>query len=102
MTSNLSGFGDHKCPTMISRVNTDQHSTMDKNEHKPILTFSLTKFMINVYLAKYANFAYFDLELRDLDLDSRSLGFIYILSPSFLCYTKKEQTQYLSIFMSCC
>ena len=61
-----------------------------------ILSFSSAKYMINVYMTGYANVAYFDLELHDLDLDPRSNDISHILFLSMPCYIKKEQTQYLS------
>ena len=65
------------------------------------MPFTPTKFMINAHITEYANFAYFDLELHDLDLNPRSHGFNHILSPSMFYYIKKERTQYLSIYLSC-
>ena len=46
--------------------------------------------MINAYITKYANFAYFDLELHDFDLDSRSHDIYHILSSSMVSYIKKN------------
>ena len=57
--------------------------------------------MVNVHITEYANFAYFDLQLYDLDLDPRSHDISHILSSPMACYIKKEQTQYLSIYLSC-
>ena len=57
--------------------------------------------MIYVYITDYANFAYFDLELLDLDLDPRSHDINHILSLPMVCYIKKEQTQYLFVYVSC-
>ena len=57
--------------------------------------------MKNGYITEYANFAYFDLELHDLDLDPRSHGINHKLSPSMACYIKKERIQYLSVYLSC-
>ena len=54
-----------------------------------------------VYITEYANFAYFDLELCDLDLDPRSCDINHLLSPSMAYYIKKEQIRYLSIYLSC-
>ena len=45
--------------------------------------------MINVHITEYANFAYFDLELHDLDLDPRSHDIYHIMSPSKVYYIKK-------------
>ena len=42
--------------------------------------------MKNVQITEYANLAYVDLELHDLDLDPRSYDFNHILSLSMLCY----------------
>ena len=47
MTWNLRGFDNHKYPTMISRLNTDQHSTMDKNEQTHILTLTFVTLTFN-------------------------------------------------------
>ena len=54
------------------------------------LPFSWPNYMINVNITEYANFAYFDLEVYDLDLDPRSHDIKYILSPSKVCYIKKN------------
>ena len=53
--------------------------------------------MINVYIIKYANLAYFDLKLHDFDLDPRSHDINHILPQSKVCYMKKEQTHKISI-----
>ena len=47
ITYNLSGFGNPKYPTVISRINTDQHANKYKNEHLHILTLTFVTLTFN-------------------------------------------------------
>ena len=57
--------------------------------------------MINAHITEYANFAYFDLELHDLDLDPRSYDCNHVLPLPCRLILKKERTQYLYVYLGC-